>query len=193
MTLEVVVPRGRIGDVESVIRSRRTWILKQYREMVANRRVLDEDGVMFDGTRLKIVFEEDHEREELLPDLERGEVLIRASEKSRVKELVRRWFLRETSRFVVRRTAELSKGLGLKYKVVDVREIRNWGYCTKNGRLSFSWQLIALPERLRVYVIIHELSHLVEFNHSIAFKRRLSALCPDYRQREEELDHILAV
>ncbi|HYB45103.1 MAG TPA: M48 family metallopeptidase, partial [Nitrososphaerales archaeon] len=69
----------------------------------------------------------------------------------------------------------------------DVREIRNWGYCTRDGRLSFSWQLIALPARLRDYVICHELAHLSEHNHSQAFKRRLASVLPDYGQREKEL------
>lgn len=191
MTLEIVVPRGGVKDLDSVIRDRRAWILKQYQKMLRNRRVLDENTIMFDGNRLKIVFEEVSEKEELQPEPARGEVIIRTNERLRVKELVRRWFLTETSKYVVRRVGELSRELGLKYKRADVREIRNWGYCTKSGRLSFSWQLVALPEKLRDYVILHELSHLVEFNHSAAFKKRLAALCPDYRQRERELGRIL--
>jgi predicted metal-dependent hydrolase len=71
-----------------------------------------------------------------------------------------------------------------------VREIRNWGYCTRSGRISINWQLIALPERLREYVLLHELTHLSEFNHSRQFYRRLSSVCPDYRRRERELDEV---
>jgi predicted metal-dependent hydrolase len=191
MTLEIVVPRGGVKDLDSVIRDRRTWILKQYQKMLRNRRVLDEEALMFDGNHLKIVFERVLEKEELQPEPERGEVIIRTNERSRTRELVRRWFLKETSKYVVRRVGELSRELGLRYRVADVREIRNWGYCTKSGRLSFSWQLIALPERLRDYVVLHELSHLDEFNHSAAFKKRLAVLCPDYRDRERELAGIL--
>ena len=111
-----------------------------------------------------------------------------SSDRSRVTELVRRWFLRETSRYVVKKLSELAPTLPAGYKRADVREIKNWGYCTRNGRLSFSWQLIALPERLREYVVLHEVTHLEEFNHSQAFKRKLARVCPDYRQRERELD-----
>ena len=71
---------------------------------------------------------------------------------------------------------------------MDVREIGKWGYCTREGRLSFSWQLIALPERLREYVVFHELTHLLEFNHSPAFRRKLAKVCPDFRECEKELD-----
>jgi predicted metal-dependent hydrolase len=190
LTLEVVLPRGRLGDAGSAISQRRGWILKKYEEMQRSRRILDDDRVMFDGRFLEIVYEEGSEKEEIIPDLDGGKVLVRASERSRVKELVRRWFLRETSRYVMKKLSDLGPTLPATYRRADVREIKNWGYCTRSGRLSFSWQLIALPERLREYVVLHELTHLEEFNHSPAFKRRLARICPDYRQRERELDYI---
>ena len=190
LTLEVILPRGRLGDAGTAISQRREWILKKYEEMQKTRRILDDDRVMFDGRLLDIVYEEALEKEEILPDPEGGRVVVRASERARVRELVRRWFLRETSRYVMRKLADLAPTLPAAYKRADVREIKSWGYCTRTGRLSFSWQLIALPERLREYVVFHELTHLEEFNHSPAFKRKLSRLCPDYRQREKELDYI---
>ena len=193
LTLEIVVPRGRITDLDSAIRDKRQWILEKYEELARRRRVLEDGRIMFDGKHLPIVFQEDATREELVLEESRGEVIVRARERSRVRELVRRWFLRETSRYVVRKIAELSRELPMKHHRVDVREIRNWGYCTKDGRLSFSWQLIALPERLREYVVLHELAHLSEFSHSRAFKRKLAALCPDYRRRERELDEIIPI
>jgi predicted metal-dependent hydrolase len=190
LTLEVVLPRGRLGDAGSAIGQRREWILKKYEEMQNTKRILDDRKVMFDGRFFDIVYEEARGKEEILPDPETGRVVVRASERSRVKELVRRWFLKETSRYVMTKLADLAPVHPLSYKRADVREIKNWGYCTRSGRLSFSWQLIALPERLREYVILHELTHLEEFNHSQAFKRKLARLCPDFRQREKELDYI---
>ena len=145
---------------------------------------------MFDGTFLEIVYEQGLEKEEILPDLEGGAVVVHASDRSRVRELVRRWFLKETSRYVMKKLSDLAATLPAAYKMADVREIKNWGYCTRSGRLSFSWQLIALPEPLREYIVLHELTHLEEFNHSPAFKRKLAKVCPDYRQREKELDYI---
>lgn len=190
LILEVVLPRGRLGDASTAISQRQDWILKKYEEMQKTKRILDDERVMFDGALLEIVYEKAYDKEEILPDPQGGRVVVRASERSRVRELVRRWFLRETSRYVVKKLSELAPTLPASYKRADVREIKNWGYCTRGGRLSFSWQLIALPERLREYVVLHELTHLEEFNHSPAFKRRLARVCPDYRQRERELDYI---
>ncbi len=188
MTLEVLLPRGLRVDPNATIRERQEWILKKYGEMQQTRRVLDDNRVMFEGRFLDIVYHESQDGEELVPDLEQGTLTVQASDPSRIRELVRRWFLRETSRYVMRRLSEVSPPPD--YKRADVREIKNWGYCTKSGRLSFNWQLIALPERLREYVVIHELTHLKEFNHSAAFRRLLAEACPDYMQREKELDLI---
>jgi len=190
LTLEIVLPRGRNGDPRSAINARREWILEKYEEMRKSKSILDDERVMFDGKFLEIEFHEATEKEEILPDLEGGRVLVRASDRSRVTELVRRWFLKESSRYVVRKLGELAPMLPKSYRMADVREIKNWGYCTRTGRLSFSWQLIALPERLRDYVVFHEVAHLDEFNHGRAFKARLAQLCPDYRQREKELDYV---
>jgi len=191
MKLEIVLPKGRPVDIPRAIKSRETWILKRFQQMTANSRILDDHAVMYEGSLLSIVFEKTEEKEEFLPDPAKGVVVIRASERSRILELVRRWFVRETSRYVVRKLAELSARLQIKYRRADVRQMKNWGYCTRDGRLSFSWQLIALSEPLREYVIMHELAHLREFNHSPAFKRRLAELCPDYKAREKALDKVI--
>ncbi len=186
--LEVVAPNPRALDAEATIREQQAWVLRHLDRLSRSSRVLTSESVMFDGARLRIVFEKTEGREGLVPDLPRGEVIIYASGRSVVRELIRRWFLKESSSYVVRNLPLLAKRLGVTYRRADVREIKNWGYCTRDGRLSFSWQLIALPARLREYVLCHELVHLSEHNHSGAFRRKLGSVLPDYRQREKELD-----
>lgn len=190
LTLEVVVPRGRKVDVEAAVKDKLPWIAREYKRMAASRKVLREGEVLYGGAYLRIV-QVDGRSEELVPFISAGELHVSSSDKRRVKELIRRWFLKETSAYVVRRVSELAPLVGAKPHRVDVREISKWGYCTRDGRLSFSWQLVALPDRLREYVILHELTHLVEFNHSQAFKKKLSSVCSDFRQREKELDAVL--
>jgi predicted metal-dependent hydrolase len=190
MKLEVVVPKGRSVDVQAAIKNREGWIIKHFQRLSANHKIFEADTVMYEGSPFSIVFEKTLEKEELLLDTGERRVVVRASDRSRIPELMRRWFVRETSRYVVRKLAESTRGLSVKYRRADVRQMKNWGYCTRDGRLSFSWQLIALPENLREYVVMHELAHLKEFNHSAAFKRRLAELCPDYRARERSLDRI---
>lgn len=186
MTLEVILPRGRKVDVEKELAARSAWLGREYDRLSRVRVVLGPSTVMYGGKHLKLVVRHDA-AEKLVPDVGRGEALVPTDDPKVIRELVRRWFLAESSTYAVRKAAELAPRLGVRPRAVDVREVGKWGYCTRNGRVTFSWQLIALPEDLREYVVLHELTHLKEFNHSAAFKRRLASVCPDYREREREL------
>jgi predicted metal-dependent hydrolase len=190
LTLEVVIPRGRRTISEDEIRARQEWVLREYEKAAKTKRILEDDQVMFSGRYLKLNVIKSLE-EGLVHNQDTGEVLIRTDDRRRVKELARRWFLKETSAYVVRKVSALAPLMGVRPTKVDTREISKWGYCTRGGRLSFSWQLVALPERLREYVVMHELAHLKEFNHSASFRKKLASVCPDFREREKELDNIL--
>jgi len=192
-TLEIVVPGSTSINVEPAIREREDWIVRQHDKLTRSIRILDRDSVLFDGSRLKVVFEQTRGEESIIPDPERGLVTVRGPAKSTVKEMIRRWFLKESSSYVARALPALARKVGARYSRAEVREVRDWGYCTREGRLSFGWQLIALPEPVREYVLYHELVHLTERNHSVRFRARLSALLPDYRAREEELDRVVPI
>lgn len=190
LTLEVVLPRGRSVDVEQAIQKKSEWILEEYDRLNGGEHVLTGDSVMFDGRRLRVDFQKTSGVEGLFPVA--GErVVVKATDRTRVRELVRRWFLKESSNYVVRLLPELANRAGVNYHRADVREMRNWGYCTQGGRLSFSWQLIALPEKLREYILYHELVHLTVPNHSAAFKKKLGSLLPDFRERQRELGRVV--
>ena len=154
--------------------------------MRIRRQVLGAERVLFAGKDLELVYE-DSRLESLTPSPEQGMILVRSGDRRRTRELVRRWFLKESSAYVVMKVKDFAPLLGVKPARVDVREMRSWGYCTRAGRLSFSWQLVALPERIREYVVLHELTHLREFNHGRGFKATLGSVCPDFREREREL------
>lgn len=190
-TLEVVAPRRPSFDVVKAILQEREWILKQHADLARKEHVLQTGSVLFGGKRLKLDFQRTEGSESLDHEAGSARVTVRSSDAKRIKELVRRWFLKESSSYVVKTLPGLAANLHVNYRKADVREIRNWGYCTRDGRLSFSWQLIALPEKLRDYILYHELVHILEHNHGPGFKQRLSSVLPDFRDRERELNRVV--
>ncbi|MDD1661323.1 MAG: M48 family metallopeptidase [Methanomicrobiales archaeon] len=71
---------------------------------------------------------------------------------------------------------------------MTVREQRSrWASCSPNGRISVNLRVLALPPAIRDYLVVHELSHLLEPNHSRRYWRRVGEFFPDYRSAEEEL------
>ena len=57
-----------------------------------------------------------------------------------------------------------------------------WGSCSKKGNLNFSYKIVLLPENLADYIIVHELCHLGEFNHSKRFWELVSKALPNYKE-----------
>ncbi|MBR5415102.1 MAG: M48 family metallopeptidase [Thermoguttaceae bacterium] len=71
---------------------------------------------------------------------------------------------------------------------VRIREMpARWGSCTPTGNLYFNWRCIMLPPGIIDYLIVHELAHLEELNHSAAFWQKVAVVLPDYERRRDWL------
>jgi len=76
----------------------------------------------------------------------------------------------------------LSLQIGVVPKKVLVKnQKRRWGSCSSRGTINLNYRVLLLPQCLRDYVIIHELCHLREMNHSSRYWRLVESHCPDYR------------
>lgn len=70
----------------------------------------------------------------------------------------------------------------LSVRRVTVRAQRTrWGSCSSNGVISLNWRLVQTPPFVRDYIILHELMHLRQMNHSARFWREVERACPNYR------------
>lgn len=72
-----------------------------------------------------------------------------------------------------------------KVKVRDYK--RRWGSCDHRGDLSFNWRIVMAPQAVVDYVVVHELAHLQEFNHSKRFWRIVEQEMPDWRMQQQWL------
>ncbi len=86
------------------------------------------------------------------------------------------------------RAAHWAPLLGVEYRRVFIKEQRSrWGSCSSARNLNFNWRLAAAPAEVLDYVVIHELCHLREMNHSPRFWDLVRAACPEYRSRRRWL------
>jgi predicted metal-dependent hydrolase len=76
----------------------------------------------------------------------------------------------------------------LTVKCVTVRNQKSrWGSCSRRGTISLNWRLIQAPEFVSDYIILHELMHLRQMNHSQKFWQEVENVCPDFRNAEKWL------
>lgn len=77
---------------------------------------------------------------------------------------------RELRKTIEPMAKEMSIAINKKFKRIQIRDTKSrWGSCSSSGNLSFSWRLIMTPPHILEYVVAHEVSHLVEMNHSKNF------------------------
>jgi len=102
-----------------------------------------------------------------------------------VRPAVERHLRRLAAAELPRRVGELAEQHGFTVARVTVRNQRaRWGSCSRRGRISLNWRLVQMPDYARDYIILHELAHLRQMNHSSRFWREVELLCPDYRVSE---------
>lgn len=95
----------------------------------------------------------------------------------------RRWMIEEARSEFEKKAGYYSQIIGVSYNRIAVREQKTrWGSCSSGRNLNFNWKLIMMPEKVLDYVVIHELSHLKEMNHSKRFWNIVAQVCPEYME-----------
>ena len=183
----VTVPRrGTIGAATDFARRNINWLDQQLQRLATQPKTPSGWSV---GT--EILFRGEPVRIEALAEgvlglgMERiavgiGDVNLRAVVQKHLRQIATRE-LSPRVRFL----ADLH---GVEITRVTVRDQKSrWGSCSRRGTISLNWRLIQTPEFVRDYIILHELAHRRQMNHSDKFWQEVERLCPDYRTAERWL------
>jgi predicted metal-dependent hydrolase len=125
------------------------------------------------------------------PLLHRRQLFVHVTDSANqpvIEQAVMQWYRHEAEVLFRQRVAHYAAVMTVSPTSVKLSSARTqWGCCTARGNVHLNWQLIKMPLRLIDYVVVHELAHLVELNHSDAFWRVVKSACPDYAGRRKEL------
>lgn len=105
-----------------------------------------------------------------------------------VKKTLERWYRECATKKLQEKTDTFAQIVGAKPEIVKVRTYKaRWGSCSKENVISYNWRIIMTPLRIIDYVVVHELCHLLEHNHSPAFWNQVRCYMPDYEERQKWL------
>ena len=97
-------------------------------------------------------------------------------------------YRREARRRIEERAAYFAEKMGVDYGRIAIKAAKTrWGSCSAKGNLNFHWKLILMPPTVLDYVVVHELAHRIEMNHSPRFWAQVERILPDYRERRKWL------
>lgn len=185
--LEVVVPaRGRLPDIAVVLRQHTPWILRTLDRFAPVEQPPLGDGASMpyrgDTYRLQVAAAVIPRPVVRLDEASRTFSVRHDPAQHALAPILARWYREEARRVLTARADYFAAQLGVRYQRLAIRDPRSrWGSCSAAGNLNFSWRLILTPPAVLDYVVIHELAHRHELNHSARFWAIVAAHCPTYR------------
>lgn len=197
--VRVVVPQGRRVDAAAVLRDKARWVLKHVGRVETLRDALPERRFA-DGASWPWLGEDRPLRVTPLPapggsasgrqtsHLSDDAFVLDADRVARhsVRDELERVYRAAARRHYADRAAHFGRAMGVTYESLHIRNQKTrWGsYSPRTGTLSMNFRLAMAPPAIVDYVIVHELAHVTEPNHSSRFWRIVERVDPDYRSKE---------
>ena len=104
---------------------------------------------------------------------------VPVSHQNKKRAALKSWYIDRAKETILPRVNAAAKELGVKFKAAKIVDNRyRWGSCTVNGAVNFNWRLIKAPIFVIDYVVVHELAHLLESNHTARFWNIVRAASP---------------
>jgi predicted metal-dependent hydrolase len=176
--------------IEGELRKHEAWVVRKLAQWEERRapplRWGDGEALMLLGKPLRLTLAPG--MPSMVNDGERLRVGIPSSHPGEVARAVIAWLREQALACFHNRIAHYAPQLRVPAPEVRLSEARTrWGSCHPAGRVLLNWRLIQMPLRLVDYVVVHELAHLKEMNHSPRFWRTVGGIIPDYAARRTEI------
>ena len=194
-TVSIQVSRGKIKisvpknleqfKIDRILKSKSKWIKKKLFlqskiTSFRNKEYVSGEDFLYLGRhyRLKVIMGQKYNTE-----FKDGYLKITVKNKSntqKIKRLIKKWYLEKAQLHLNKMTLDLSKELSVGFRSVKVRNYNSrWGACSSTGKIFYNWRIIMAPAKIINYVVLHELVHLKEHNHSKRFWKLLKSYYSD--------------
>ncbi|MFH1792723.1 MAG: SprT family zinc-dependent metalloprotease [Patescibacteria group bacterium] len=168
--------------IEELVNKKHNWITKKVKDIQARpkpvtREYVNGEGFLYLGKsyRLKITN---------CSSIQLGEYLFFPKQKAeQIQQELIDWYKKQALRKLTSRASWYSKKMGVNFSSLKLSNAeKRWGSCGRSNTLSFNWRLIMAPLKILDYVVVHELTHIEEKNHSRKFWNRVKVVLSDYKK-----------
>jgi len=181
--------RASTSYIEETIRQKSSWILRKFDEMKrcppsTCHEYTEGELFLFLGRSYPLHIVEDESK-----TIERSDKLyVSKVFMPQIRSRLKGWYVEEASKELQARCMWFSLQTGYTPKSVRISDAqKRWGSCTHKGIINFSWRLIQAPPEIVDYVVVHELVHLDQPDHSKLFWAKVRKIMPDYERRRKWL------
>ena len=177
-------------DIEAALSARAAWIFRHLQQRPAASAplgLLQQGSVLYHGQALALQVNSGRAAvavtsDTLLLTLPAGSTDAQAT------HILSRWFQQQARRQFAGRVFHFAALLGVATPLLRLTSARTrWGSCNQRGEIRLHWRLLQAPPAILDYVIVHELAHILELNHSPRFWAHVERAYPDWRTAREYL------
>lgn len=180
-------------EAEKILARKSAWILAKLNELrnCATPTFAWQTGQMLPFLGSPIELSVEHGGARSKPLLAEGVLRVFMLEQCDPDALANRvlqWYRQEALAFFQNRVTAYARQLDVEVSKLSLSNARTrWGSCTSTGAIRLNWRLIKAPPPVIDYVVVHELAHRIEMNHSPAFWRTVEQACPDFSELRKQL------
>ncbi|MDO8269212.1 MAG: SprT family zinc-dependent metalloprotease [Candidatus Levybacteria bacterium] len=117
-------------------------------------------------------------------EIKEDQLLFPLALAARGRETMEKWYIKQAKTEITKLADEYTAKMETAYNGISFSDTKSkWGSCTHDDRLQFNWRLIMTPLLVVRYVVIHELAHTIEKNHSAKFWNKVRSVNPSYKQQ----------
>ncbi|GCC11564.1 hypothetical protein IPdc08_01619 [archaeon] len=168
--------------IENIVLKHKKWIEKKKKEILSRdpkfsrKKFVDGENFLYLGESYRLTIVDDK-----TPLKFENRFYLSKEYQTMAKEIFIKWYKEKAHEKISERVQWYASKKGLKYSKINItNDQKRWGSCSPNGNLNFSWRLIMAPLSVIDYVVVHELIHLEERNHSKSFWLKVKTLMQDY-------------
>ena len=193
--LEVRAPKWvTLKEVELGLQERGEWVLRKWAELQERQKNIRQiewrEGASLDylGAPLHLHLSPQNGRSELNDQRQLLLALPHTAEASQIRDAVQAWLMREAKILFEQRLNHFAPLMGVQWQRLSLSNAGSrWGSARVDGAIRLNWRLIHLKPEAIDYVVVHELAHLQEMNHSPAFWKVVADILPDHLERRKAL------
>jgi predicted metal-dependent hydrolase len=168
--------------IKKFVEGQRVWIEKNLQVLEKRQAKLDLDQLYIFDKKYQLQVDSNANKSEIKV---LGEQLLLHStvalSKKQIRDRLEAFFKKTAAAYILRKTPIIARQMEVSYQKISLRQQSSrWGSCSSRGNLNFNWRLVHYPPKVIDYVIIHELAHRIELNHSRRFWAIVRQYDPEY-------------
>lgn len=190
--ITVISPKGLTQEsIIKMVDKKKNWIIKKLdlvkniETKTSNKELTEDEIFLFLGNAYKLKLVEDCDVKKIKISVEFQNLYVSYGnfDKAKLKDTIELWYREMGQKIISERVSFYQIYFNIMPKKIQIKEQKKrWGSCTSDNKLLFNWRIIMAPLEVIDYIVVHEMCHMIEKNHSNNYWNLVKFIMPNYKE-----------